>query len=440
MRRLFYVGFRLSRAVLCRNIFVVGHPVFLVGKASEIGAVQGDLQRVVLCERIHRTLRRAEESDAIEMLQSRVERFAQTLEEIAPHWIEEARGMSTHAGVEPWQLLALNCLPPDFWGVNYIAVPTGDSQMTRELVDVYDAQGVEPGLGGECTSFFALGDATVAGETLLHKNREERDEVQCAYIKGVTQKYRFVGGGDIGNLGTAHLHTENFWAGANNTGSDVLPDEYQDCALSDSHALRWLGENCRTLDDIVPALENLIAHEYLSGGGHEKGSIWMFADAARGLVVEATSRHMAHQWFEGDAQVVRTNHFVFPALHEYSCAPHPGSVTRLERATEMWESQHGLAGLSLCGEIARDRRNAPHAICRNARDKLGSVSVSTSTATISSHDDARCQTHFRNGHPRFTPGVILTPLDRVSDSDLVSGAHNQQSRRYRNLEDDSAAT
>jgi hypothetical protein len=96
-----------------------------------------------------------------------------------------------------------------------------------------------------------LSEATVSGETLFHKNREERDEVQCVYIKDIDGKFRFVGGGDIGNLGTAHLQTENLWAGANNTGSDVPPEEYVDCALSDSHALRYFAENCRTLDDIV---------------------------------------------------------------------------------------------------------------------------------------------------------------------------------------------
>jgi hypothetical protein len=157
----------------------------------------------------------------------------------------------------------------------------------------------------------------------------------------------------------------------------------------------------------------------------------MFADAERALIVEATSRRLAHCWFDGEATAVRTNHFVLPELIEYSLPPHPGSVLRLQRAQELWDAQHGLASLSLCGEIARDRDNAPHAICRNPSDSLGSVTVSASTATISTHDDRRCQTHFRNGHPSYTPGVILSPIDRVSDSDLLSGAHNQISRGLR---------
>lgn len=409
----------------------MGHPVYLVGQSAEVGALLGRLQKRVLTERLERTLRRADETSTTPLLQERAADFARVLESAAPHWLAEAQAQAQSAEVEAWKMLAINCLPPDFWGKHYIPAPLDDRGLTAELVDAYEAQGVDPGLGGECTAYFALSEATVSGETLFHKNREERDEVQCVYIKNIEGKFRFVGGGDIGNIGTAHLHTENLWAGANNTGSDVLPEEYVDCALSDSHALRYFAENCRALDDIVPAVEYLIQNSWLGGGGYNKGSIFLFADAERALVIEATSRRFAHEWFDGDDMAARTNHFVLPAMNEYSLPPHPGSVQRLQRATQLWEAQHGLAGLSLAREIGRDRENAPHAICRNPSDGLGSVTVSTSSATISKHDDNRCQTHFHNGHPRYVPVVVHTPVDRVSDSDLVSGAHNQLSRNYR---------
>lgn len=411
----------------------MGYPVFLVGEASEVGATQGELQSAVLRERIERALRRAEEGGTMPLLRERADRFGAVLQEAAPHWLDEAQSLALASGTEQWQLLALNTLPPDFWGGRPIPAPLSDVTMTQELVDVYEAQGVEAGLGGgECTAFFALGESSISGETIFHKNREESDEVQCVYIKGVQGRHRFVGGGDIGNLGTAHLHTENFWAGANNTGSQVPPAEYHDHGMHDSHALRYFAENCRTLDDIVPATETLLENGWLSGGGHSRGSIFVFADARRGLVVEATSRRCAHQWFDGDAMAVRTNHFVLPEMQEFAGPPHPGSVRRFERATALWTAQHGLAGLSLCGEIARDRDGAPQAaICRNPSDGASGVTVSTSSSTISTHDDRRCQTHFRNGHPGYTPGVILSPLDRVCDSDLVSGAHCQQSRNLR---------
>jgi hypothetical protein len=101
--------------------------------------------------------------------------------------------------------------------------------------------------------YFALGEATVSGETLFHKNREERDEVQCIYIKGIEGKFRFVGWRRLSATSGRRICKRKPVGRCNNTGSEVPPEEFVDCALSDSHALRYFAENCRTLDDIVPA-------------------------------------------------------------------------------------------------------------------------------------------------------------------------------------------
>jgi hypothetical protein len=418
----------------------MGEAVFLVGDPREVGALQGRLQRTFLHERIARILQRAEQTNAALTLQARAGRFATVLQTTCPHWLEEAAGIASDAGLEAWHILALNCLPRDFWAGKYSPAPLVPKDIARakretdeDLVNPYDAQGVDLAAGGgDCTTFFALPESTLPGETLFHKNREEKDEVQWIGIKHLQNTQRYIAGGDVGNLGIAHCHTENFWAGANNTGSSVPPQEYSDYVLSDAHTLRYLAERCTTLDEIVPALEELIAREQLGGGAPDAGMILLFADQARGLIVEATSRRMHAEYFEGEAMPVRTNHFVFPQMQEFALGPHPGSAARFERATELWSEQAGFASIPSCGEIARDRENAPHAICRNPSDNLnGSVTVSVSTSTISPHDDRRSQTHFRNCHPSYTPAIILTPLDRVSDSELVSGEHNQHWRNYR---------
>lgn len=408
----------------------MGEAVFLVGSPAEVGELQGTLQCPVLIERWGRTLRRAEKTGQLTQLRERAQRFSECLSLAAPHWLQEAEALACSAGLESWQLAALNCLPPDFWGESYDSPPFRSVE-TGAAVNAYEAQGYEPLLGGDCTTFFALGAATIGGETLFHKNRDERDEVQNLYIKQVDGCNRFVGGADIGNLGTAHLHTEDYWVGANNTGSEVASEEFEDCALTDCHVLRWLAERCTGLDEILPALEELISRRLLGGGGHRRGMILLFADATRGLVVELTSRRLAHCWYQGDATVVRTNHFMLPEMQAVALPPHPGSLRRWERARALWEGQYGVLSISTCGEIARDRDGAPLAICRNSSDGLGSVTVSTSTAIVSALDERRSETHFRNCHPGYTPAVILTPLDRVSDSDLVSGAQNQHWRNYR---------
>lgn len=411
----------------------MGEAVFLSGTAREIGALQGAWQKRVLAERLTRTLQRADETSQLNALQIRAENFARVLAKFCPYWLEECDAMAREIGAESWQLLALNALPPNFWAREYAPPPLSSSALSAE-VDVYEAQGIEAGLGGECTAFFALGEATLAGETLLHKNRDERDEVQCVFIKKVAGKFRFAGGADIGNLGAAHVHTENLWAGANNTGSKVVAGEYADCALSDSHALRFFAENCRDLDDVPAACAELISAGALGGGDFDCGSIFLLADASRALIIEATSRRLAHRFFSGDEAEARTNHFLFEELRAYSQPPVAGSETRLQRVRELLQRADGTLNIPLCREIARDRKNAPHALCRNVEDGLGSVTVSTATATISSHDDRRCATHFHDGHPRFCPVVVASPLDSVSDSDLLSGAHNQRSRALREAE------
>jgi hypothetical protein len=408
----------------------MGEPVFLVGESAEIGALLGRHQREVLRERLARTLNHAERSGQSALLNERAERFGALLESAAPHWLDEARAMGAAIEAPLWQLLAINCLPRDFWGQNYVPAPLYNAA-TGELASPFEAQGYEPLLGGDCTSFFALGESTIAGETLFHKSRDERDEVQCLFIKQTQGCLRYVGGGDIGNLGIAHAHSENYWAGANNTGSPVVPGEYEDNVWNDCHVLRYLAETCESLDDIVPQLNDLIERRLLGGGAHGHGMIFLFADAARGLVVECTSRRLAHRWFENDDMAVRTNHFILPEMQEFALEANKGSVLRYERALELWQDAEGHASIPTCGEIARDRENAPCGISRLPSDKLGSVTVSTSTTTISPHDDRRCASHFRNCHPAYTPAVILTPIDRVGDSDLLSGAHNQEWRFYR---------
>jgi hypothetical protein len=410
----------------------MGEAVYLVGEAGEVGAVQGRLQGEALRERVSRLLAQAHKTQREDELRERSQRFVQVLSAAVPHWLEEAQGLATAANLDVWPLLALNCLPSDFWGADYIPAPLHLNREATEVISAYDAQGYEPMMGGDCTSYFALGSATVSGETLFHKNRDERDEIQCIYTKQIGKWKRFIGAGDIGNLGTAHLHAEDYWVGANHTGSPVPLEEYKDCALHDGHVLRYLGEHCSGLNDILPTLQTLLDNQWLGGAGTERGMIFLFADAYRGLIVECTSRRMAHQWFEEDgAMGIRANHFLLPEMQAFGLAPLENSVLRQARAEELCEEQAGFLTIPTCGEISRDREGAPHAICRNPSDNLGSCTVSTSTANISRHDDRRCQTHFRNCHPSYTHAVILTPLDRVSDSDLVSGAHNQHWRNYR---------
>src|SRR5690606_2237141 len=137
------------------------------------------------------------------------QKFGEVLSVSCPHWLEEARGLASGAGIELWQLLALNALPPNFWDTEYSPAPLIEKDIARakretdeDIVNPYEAQGIDLAAGGgDCTTFFALPENTLAGETLFHKNREQSDEVQWLGIKQFENQFRFIGAGDIGNLG-----------------------------------------------------------------------------------------------------------------------------------------------------------------------------------------------------------------------------------------------
>jgi hypothetical protein len=418
----------------------MGKAIYLPGGAAEVGTLQGTLQKTFLQERAARFERMMHNAGVNKStFTPRLAAFEECLLAAAPHWLEEANAVARAAGLELWQLLLWNLSLPELPLENALPAPLTLKTLAAAragdegIVNPYEAQGTDPAMGeGECTTFFTLGDSTTAGENLLHKNRDSRDELQNIYIKHINGFRRFVGSGDLGNLGTAHLHSEELFAGANNTGSPLVEGQYQENALNDCHTLRYIGEHCAGLDDIVPCLEDLQSRQLLGGGGaHGRGMILIFADAHQGLIIEATSRKLHHQFFQDDAIAVRTNHFEFPEMQVFCAGAAPGSEIRARRAQELLEPLSGLMDIATCGEISRDRENAPYAICRNPSDELGTVTVSTATATLSAHDDRRCQTHFRNGHPGYCPPVILSPSDIVSDSDLVSGAHHDHWRGFR---------
>src|SRR5687767_8608375 len=128
----------------------MGEAIFLLGSAPEVGTVQGKWQQTVLNERIRRVLVRAEEIEATEILRERAERFADTLRDIAPHWLEEAGAMAAAAGTEAWQILAINCLPGNFWpgdGALSPPAPLSSAGTGDNLVNAYEAQGIDPGMG-----------------------------------------------------------------------------------------------------------------------------------------------------------------------------------------------------------------------------------------------------------------------------------------------------
>ena len=388
------------------------------------------MQRATLQERIGRIMRRAEETKAVSTLRERAQRLGENVALVAPHWLEESEALCNAADVELWQVLALNSLPLNFWQHAYSPPPYANGAPTSEALSGESSPASRT--ESECTAFFALGLATKDGVTLFHKNRDERDEVQWMGTKGLDGCHAWIGGSDIGHLGIAQLYASGNWAGANNSGSQLPPSEYVDCALNDGHVLRYLAEQCAGLDDILPIMHDLLARQLLGGAGVNVGMIFLFADATRGLAVECTSRRLAHEWFTGGATGARTNHFLLPDLQERALPANSGSLRRLERSRATLKVSKSHITQELCHTIACDRAGAPEAgIARNPLDGLGSITVSAATAVLSGDGAQSSQMSFFNGHPGYTPCVSVTSHEQFSKAQWVSGDDNQRWRLQR---------
>ena len=136
------------------RFFLMGNPVFLIGDSREVGQLQGELQSAFLRERVQRVVARAETLQAISLLKTRGEKFAGVLRATCPHWIEEVDAMAQSAQVEAWQILAMNCLPENFWGEKsqfYAPAPLVEKDIAQakrdtkgeELVNPIEAQSLD---------------------------------------------------------------------------------------------------------------------------------------------------------------------------------------------------------------------------------------------------------------------------------------------------------
>jgi len=335
-------------------------------------------------------------------VQTNVSALESLLAEAAPHWLEEIDGISETTGIDRTDQLAINCLPDGFW----------------------DA----PDDAHHCTSFLAVGSASKTGETVLHKNRDERDWVQTVHVKQIAGANRYLGGVDVGNVGLAQFVNEHGLCGANNTGSHIKADESIDGKLNDCLMTRLIAEKARSCEDALGIVEDLIGRGLCSGAGTNRGIIFLFADRDRGLIVECTSKHTAHEWID-DGLGVRSNHFLCPEAQDWISQPvKDNSRRRYERACELVLPHEGQITSELFAQVSRDHTAGPDSICTDNHEHFW-MTVSGFTHTIRrAHTDLLSVTWICNGNTRnacYFP-VHLGVLD--NSPDLVSGAHNEASR------------
>lgn len=165
--------------------------------------------------------------------------------EYAPHWLEEASGIASAAGVAVEDYLA-------YQGAKYrrINLP-------------------------ECFSYCVAPRHTVGGVTLFHKNRDNANRPQCAYVKEVQGFYRFAATADTMDLGCMMAVNERGLCCAADVG---YPDPHP-CyrGMMNPDIMRLLLEQCATVPEAIDRLSELEAKRVYAGAAI--GTNWLFADA-----------------------------------------------------------------------------------------------------------------------------------------------------------------
>ena len=374
--------------------------ILLANDPAEAGRCYGETAAPALRERVGR-MRRAAAAGPWSggQLAERAARFRAFVGRVAPHWLDEARAAAAAAGIGPDDLFVLNALPEGFW---------------------------DHGTGG-CTSCIAVGRAA-GGATLLHKNRDIRAETQDLHVRRAAGGARLLASRDVGNLGFAHFHSGRALAGGNNTGSPIAADEFRPCGLNCCHLLRLVAERAASCDEALAVLDDALARGVAGGSAHRRGMIFLFAEPGRGLVVEMTSRRLAHQEVR-HGLLVRTNHFLLCPMVPYrATAPNPNTRRRYDRAHELLDPLDPVAVPDLV-RMSRDHNDGPDSICCDDREHFWMTQTACTHVVGEASSAPLPRTMASVGNTRNT---LCIPLPRDVDglpSECVSGQLHVLSRR-----------
>ena len=170
------------------------------------------------------------------------------------HWLEEAAALAQAAGVDPDDYVA-------YQGAKYRGINTP-----------------------ECFTYFSAPRYNADAVTLFHKNRDNRDRPQSAYVKGVEvpgrTTFRFIATGDTSDMGAMMGLNEKGLAAAADTGSPDPNPRYR--GMMNPDLMRLILEQAADVAQAHDMLEQFHAERIYAGG--KVATNWMFADSSgRGM-------------------------------------------------------------------------------------------------------------------------------------------------------------
>jgi hypothetical protein len=136
-------------------------------------------------------------------------------------------------------------------------------------------------------------------------------------------------------------------------------DDSVDEGLPTPQILRLIAEKAATCQEALAILEEIVGQGWYTNG--PSGSLWLFVEPARALIVENTFRHIDHCWIEDDVQT-RANDFFLPRTLPFT-RPDALTNTRYLAARQGVERVRGRVTAADFNRLSRDTSSEPQHIC-----------------------------------------------------------------------------
>jgi len=251
--------------------------VELSGTPTEVGERWGTINRQAVRSAVEGYLAKAKREKLSEAtLLRRARRFWEIARRIAPHWIEETRAIARAADVD---------------ADVYLSFVANSSR----------------GIGfHECTSYAVAGKHAQAGAIFFHKNRDNVDREQAAYVvtSSVQGVNKYIAVSNASTIGCSMMVNDKGLAGSGDYPAhltrkgdpDALlpePAEPQFRGMMSGSILRHIAETAADCRHALEIIEEFAERGYYAGGT-VNGTHWLFVDRT-GTILEVSSnvRHVA---------------------------------------------------------------------------------------------------------------------------------------------------
>jgi hypothetical protein len=269
--------------------------VRLAGTPEQIGTIWGEINKEIIVRDVATAFvkRAAEAGISRETLLERSAVSVRIIEEVAPHWIEEARATARAAGVDEDLYIA-------YW----------DGVIRNRFL------GEDP---EECTSYAVSREHARDGAILFHKTRDNRDAPQGAFLvesslEGINKFIAVTNAtgihafsmmvNDKGLAGSGD-YPANRKKDSSALHLEPAPKKFR--GIMGATILRHIAERASTCADALAIIEDFVAKGWYSGGT-VGGNHWLFVDR-EGTILEVCNNpgHVASKVHTQKAYFSRLN-------------------------------------------------------------------------------------------------------------------------------------